>query len=537
MARSKKSIKSIASKVVKRVPPPSTPKSKRTGRQDIKTPKRKDVTLRAEEITRGGALTKAAFAQLKLDFPDQNLKWNFVRKQLLFYREQKAQHVPTAAIEWGRKRKHCGREAIKFSPDVARALISINNKHWGQLSFKRLAGKLAEENGTKVTPMTVRKWCRELGMIRRRRYIKPKLTLTHRVNRLQFVLDQIDKRTAKFTNLEDTVHGDEKWFLLMKDGQVCRVFPDKDGKYHVPAAPKIYHKSRTPKIMFLAVCAKPRSEYGFDGRIGLWSFTLERPAKRSNVRTGTVIGETLMLEDVSVNATAYRQKIISKDGVFDSMRQRMWWFHEKARYRTDQNGVRVPCGQLVAGKWKFSATSGTRCPEAGQELRYQHDGARPHTERVNARLFRSHGAMKGFRIAVLVQPAQSPDLNVDDLAFFRSLQSDVSLVAKASRRDLLSAVIKCWEEYPAEKMEAVWTCLYASYRGVLDSGGGNEYLRHSGLRSAKASGQDITVVKRKQIRDAEKKLKEMKAQLERDDESSESSGDDDDSDSSGSDSD
>ena len=83
--------------------------------------------------------------------------------------------------------------------------------------------------------------------------------------------------------------------------------------------------------------------------------------------------------------------------------------------------------------------------------------------------------MKGFNIQVLVQPAQSPDLNVDDLGFFRSLQSDVSLVAKGSRRDLLAAVVQCWNEHPAEKMEAVWLCLYTSYRGVLESVGGNEY--------------------------------------------------------------
>ena len=42
-------------------------------------------------------------------------------------------------------------------------------------------------------------------------------------------------------------------------------------------------------------------EYGFDGKVGLWSFTLERPAKRSNVRTGTVVGETMILEDVRVD--------------------------------------------------------------------------------------------------------------------------------------------------------------------------------------------------------------------------------------------
>ena len=109
MARSKKSIRSIAAQVVRRAPIRTTTKS--TGRKDIKTPQRKDITLRAEAITRGGPLTKHAFALLKQDFPDENLKWNFVRKQLNFYGQQIEQSVPTAAVEWGRKRKPCGRQA------------------------------------------------------------------------------------------------------------------------------------------------------------------------------------------------------------------------------------------------------------------------------------------------------------------------------------------------------------------------------------------------------------------------------------------
>ena len=47
--------------------------------------------------------------------------------------------------------------------------------------------------------------------------------------------------------------------------------------------------------MVLAVCARPRPEYNFDGKVGLWSFTLERPAKRSNIRTGAVVGETIFI--------------------------------------------------------------------------------------------------------------------------------------------------------------------------------------------------------------------------------------------------
>ena len=74
------------------------------------------------------------------------------------------------------------------------------------------------EAGIGVVPEAIRKWCRELGMVRRRRYIKPKLTIHHKICRLAFVLDQMNSRTAKFTNLENVVHGDETVFFLFFDG-------------------------------------------------------------------------------------------------------------------------------------------------------------------------------------------------------------------------------------------------------------------------------------------------------------------------------
>ena len=526
MARKKQdSLKAIATQVVKPKESQATPAKKRVGRQDVKTPVRKDVTLRAEELTHGGRLTKAAFAQLKKDFPTQDLKKNFITKQLKMYREQKAEGRPVSMIDWSRKRKHCGRGAIKFTPAVAKKLIDINNRNWGALSFKRLAGKLADE-GINVSHVTVRTWCRELGMRRRRRYIKPKLTLLHKINRLSFVLSQIGTRSAQFTDLNNVVHGDEKWFFMMKDGQVCRVFPNKDGHYQLPAPPRVFHKSRMPKVMVLAVCARPRPVYGFDGKVGLWRFTLERPAKRNNIRTGTVVGETIILEDVRVDAVEYRTKVVAKGGVFEKMREVMWWFHTAARYKTVA-GVRVPCGKIVSGKWRFSNNEGTKCPEAGTRLLYQHDGARPHTARVNTQVFASHGKMKGFSIEDVVQPSQSPDLNVDDLAFFNSLQSDVSLVAKENRRDLLDAIIKCWHEYPLEKMESVWRCLYSSFHGVLESFGDNDYKRHRGVRDSRDTEDRLQqrTVGRRVIKGAEKKLAEMRSELEAGDVASEMSSD------------
>ena len=56
----------------------------------------------------------------------------------------------------------------------------------------------------------------------------------------------------------------------------------------LPAGASIYHKYHVPKVIFLAVVARPRAKYGFDRKIGLWPFTLERKAKRSDARTGTV---------------------------------------------------------------------------------------------------------------------------------------------------------------------------------------------------------------------------------------------------------
>ena len=169
----------------------------------------------------------------------------------------------------------------------------------------------------------------------------------------------------------------------------------------MPGNAKVYHKSRMPKVMFLAVTAKPRPEHDFDGKVGIWPFTVIRKAKRSHSSTGTAAGVTEILESVTVTAEEYRKVMLQKDGVFDSIRRKMWW---------------------------FAPDSGE--PEAGQIVWYQHDGARPHTAKANERNWARHGKMKGFDIRVVTQPAQSPDLNVNDLAFFASLQSDTELVAK-----------------------------------------------------------------------------------------------------------
>ena len=79
---------------------------------------------------------------------------------------------------------------------------------------------------------------------------------------------------------------------------------------------------------------------------------------------------------------------------------------------------------------------------------------------------------------------QIPDLNVNDLAFFSSLQKDTELVAKGNVFDLSAAIVKAWEEYPLERMASVWRLLYALYKGIVEDDGGNSYSHDTGSRKA-----------------------------------------------------
>ena len=73
-------------------------------------------------------------------------------------------------------------------------------------------------------------WCEEFGVLQRCRYIKPKLTTRHKIDRLILVLDQMNWRTAKLANLENIVHWNEYCFFN-DDGWHCVQFlPQQEGR-------------------------------------------------------------------------------------------------------------------------------------------------------------------------------------------------------------------------------------------------------------------------------------------------------------------
>ena len=71
--------------------------------------------------------------------------------------------------------------------------------------------------------------------------------------------------------------------------------------------------------------------------------------------------------------------------------------------------------------------------------------------------------------------------------------------------------MECWKACPEEKKNSVWTCLYTSFHGVLESGGDNNYPRHRRFRAAADDDDDSQLqhVARRVIQAAEKHLADL----------------------------
>ena len=81
------------------------------------------------------------------------------------------------------------------------------------------------------------------------------------------------------------------------------------------------------------------------------------------------------------------------------------------------------------------------------------------------------------------QPAQSPDMNVNDLALFRALDVLVRKMRRGEgnefdKEKLVADVLKAHAEYSSEKLEAMWEYKEYVMEAVAACGGGNDYPRH-----------------------------------------------------------
>ena len=156
-----------------------------------------------------------------------------------------------------------------------------------------------------------------------------------------------------------------------------------------------------------------------------------------------------------------------------------------------QNHV-VPA--IMKSMWWHHKDSG--CPEAGKRIWVQFDGASPHTSAYTKRrviYLESRGFFNryGFKLKFCQQPANSPDMNVCDLTFFNSIKSTLKGKRWQTKQEMMDDMDKSWDLYPGERLEAGWRLLYTIYRGILSSGGDNNFKRGAGVRTRIRRGLDV----------------------------------------------
>ena len=492
-----KSLSAVAAQALKRSADPArtfeSPQEKRKSKKgsDVPPEVRKAAVSEYRAVLAGRAkLGRGEGKALEAKFHRYGIKLRSIQHWNQTLREAEATEEDPVKARLSLESRRVGRAPTntKLTVEIAESIISINARSWGKLSVKKLAGRVLlkhPELGT-IPPETMRRWCSVLGAKRHRQYIKPHLKPQHKLQRLAWVLDnELDGNTL--SDHKDTVHIDEKWFFLMHDGEVCRCFPDANGEYVLPPPRKVHHKSRMPKLMFLAAVARPRPEYNFDGKIGIWYFANVRKAQRSHASTGTVKGVTDILEAYSVTADVYCDLVVGKGGIMEAVREKMWWYKK-----------------------------GSGKPEAGKTIWIQQDGARPHTAKANQKRFNAHKKKFDFHLEMCTQPPQSPDLNVDDLGFFNSLQSDTKCVAMKDLFELRTAVNQCFKDYPTASLERCWRCLTISMHGILESGGDNVYQTHRGdRRRASADLEEVRVVAADVIKKAKRRRDELQREWDR----------------------
>ena len=110
--------------------------------------------------------------------------------------------------------------------------------------------------------------------------------------------------------------------------------------------------------------------------------------------------------------------------------------------------------------------------------------------------FEIAGMGHGWLVELVTQPAQSPDLNINDLGFFASLKSRVWGMNASTVDELVQTIFDQYEEYDGDTLERVWQSLFKVYNQTLRKLGDNDFsVEHTGVRKRQREGTLERVVK------------------------------------------
>ena len=132
----------------------------------------------------------------------------------------------------------------------------------------------------------------------------------------------------------------------------------------------------------------------------------------------------------------------------------------------------------MVAKFPWSCLSRT-----GNSVKIQQDGAKSHTEDDDEEWLLAVEEM-GVNVKLHTQPAQSPDLNINNLAFFRSVMLLKRRDAPKDSLELIACVQKTYDECPANEINRMWLTLMSCMNEIINNDGGNDdEIPHMGTNS------------------------------------------------------
>jgi len=345
--------------------------------------------------------------------------------------------------------------------EVQDNLRSILVDFEGEVTYRQIQNIYETRFGRHFSLSTVHSYLQRMGVFECTNYVKPTLTIDQKIRRLEWILDKTYNHRSlhKFYHDKLTIHVDEKWFYGVKLKNKLKLLPDMDR----PDAKTTQHKAHITKLMFLCAIAVPQTvqlrdgtSFEFDGKIGIWPFAKEEPCKNNSKNRPK---GTLVFTPYNVTSETYMDMILNN--LIPAIKQKMSW-HEGSSYR----------------------------------IYIQQDGAKPHTGMGSPEaLYASINTDPNWKFDIVTQPAQSPDLNKNDLCFFSSLQADAEKIKEGKDfRGIFNAVKKAYDDYETEKLSRVDALLFETMRNILMDGGGNQYLMtHSNIRKRQKLDPSIVV--------------------------------------------
>ena len=271
---------------------------------------------------------------------------------------------------------------------------------------------------------------------RKKVYLKPTLNEEQKLARVDYCLEHEDRNSPGFfVNMTDRVHVDEKWFHMMRDGNCYILAEDEPDPEHF-----CRHKSYIGKVMFLSAVARPRylpDGTFFDGKIGIWPFGRIKLAVNNSCNRPAGTPEW---ESFTCNSDTYRQYLIS---------------------------YVLPA---IIDKFPSMYVFG----DGRREVIIQQDGAGSHIHQ-NDTEFKEACEELGISVRLMTQPAQSPDLNINDLAFFASMASLMKKRKPKTQLQLVEFVQQEYAQYCPTVLNKMWLTHMAVMNEILKCDGGNTY--------------------------------------------------------------